>query len=67
MKIVTRFLLALMLVGFISCRDTKAEEEAAQKAVEEIEAVESEAEEISEKIEQDAGELEEALQELDSI
>ncbi|MBX2826637.1 MAG: hypothetical protein KTR22_00640 [Flavobacteriaceae bacterium] len=67
MKIVTRLLLALLLVGFISCRDTKAEEEEAQKVVEQIEAVESEAEEISEKIEQEAGELEEALQELDSI
>ena len=67
MKIVSRLLLTLLLVGFISCRDTKAEEAEAQKVVDEIEAVENEAKEISEKIDQEAGELEEALEELDSI
>ncbi len=67
MKIASKILLTLLLVAFVSCRDTKAEEAETQKVVDQIEAVESEAQEITEKIDEEAGELEEALKELDSI
>ncbi|NND61802.1 MAG: hypothetical protein HKN48_01275 [Flavobacteriaceae bacterium] len=68
MKNLSRILLIMLMIGIVSCRDTKKEEEAETEAViEQIEAVEAEAEEISEKINQEAEELEEALSELDSI
>ncbi len=67
MKIIMKLTLVLFLIGFVSCRDTKAEEEANKAAIEKIEAVESEVEEISQKIETEAREVEESLKVLDSI
>lgn len=67
MKILSKMLLVILLVGFVSCRDTKKEEEATEAAIEKIEVVESEAEEISNKINEEAAELEDSLKELDSI
>ena len=67
MKILMKIVMVLFLVGVVSCRDTKAEEEATKAAIEKIEAVENEAEEISKKINEEAIEVEESLKELDSI
>jgi serine phosphatase RsbU (regulator of sigma subunit) len=59
--------MVLFLVGIVSCRDTKKEEEAEKAVIEQIEAVENEAEEISKKINEEATEVENSLKELDSI
>ena len=67
MKILVKILMALFLVGLVSCRDTKKEEEATEAAIEKIEAVENEAEEISKKIDEEANEVMDSLKELDSI
>lgn len=67
MRTLTKLLLALFFIGFISCRDQKKEEEETDAMVKEIEAVESELEQIEEEVDQDAKELEEALNELDNI
>ena len=67
MKILMQFMMLIFLVGVVSCRDTKAEEEANKEVIEQIEAVENEVEEISKKIEEEANEVENSLKELDSI
>ena len=38
MKILLKILMVLFLVGIVSCRDTKKEEEATEAALEKIEA-----------------------------
>ena len=67
MKILVKILMMLFLVGVVSCRNTKKEEEATEAAIEKIEAVENEAEEISKKIDEEADEVMDSLKELDSI
>jgi len=67
MKILMKITMVLFLVGIVSCRDTKKEEEAEKAVIEQIEAVENEAEEISKKINEEATEVENSLKELDSI
>ena len=67
MKILMKITMVLFLVGIVSCRDTKKEEEAEKAVIEKIEAVENEAEEISKKINEEATEVENSLKELDSI
>ena len=67
MKILMKIIMVLFLVGIVSCRDTKKEEEAEKAVIEQIEAVENEAEEISKKINEEASEVENSLSELDSI
>jgi len=67
MKILMKIIMVLFLVGIVSCRDTKKEEEAEKAAIEKIEAVENEAEEISKKINEEATEVENSLNELDDI
>jgi len=42
MRTLTKLILVLFLIGFISCRDTKKEEEETKAMVQEIETVESE-------------------------
>lgn len=67
MRTLTKLLLALFFIGFISCRDHKKEQQETEAMVEEIETVESELEQIEKEVDQDAKDLEEALKELDSI
>ena len=67
MKIVSKIFLALLLVAFISCRDTAKEEAELNEAIEEVEEIEAEVETIAEEVETNAEELEEPLKELDSL
>lgn len=67
MRTLTKLILVLFFVGFISCRDTKKDEEETKAMVQEIETVESELDQIKEEVEHDATDLEVALKELDSI
>ena len=70
MKNVFKIFMVLLMIGVVSCRDTKKEEEEAaamEAALEKVETVESEAEEISKQINEEANELENSLKELDSI
>jgi len=67
MRVITRILMVFLLVGIVSCRDTKEEEAATKATMEKIEAVENEAEEVANKINEEASEVEESLKELDSI
>ena len=66
MKIILRVLLSILLLGVMSCRDTKKEEAETQAAIEEIEAVEAEVEEATETVDKDVKELETALNDLDN-
>ena len=68
MKLILRtFFLSLLILTFISCKDTKKEEDTNDAVVEEIEAVEAEIDEISSEVDKEAKELESALNELDNI
>jgi uncharacterized protein (DUF3084 family) len=67
MKTLLKLFVLLLLVGQISCKDTKKEAAESEAALEEIEAVENTVNEASEELDQNLKELEEALQELDSI
>ena len=66
MKLVFKIFLVVLLIGFVSCRDTKKEEET-NAAIEIIEATEAEVEAITADLEENEKELDEALKELDSI
>ena len=67
MKLLLKIITVFFVIGIISCRDTKKEEEETQVKLEQIEAVEAEVEEMTEDLEEKEIELEEALKELDSI
>ena len=67
MKTVLKLMMVCLIIGTVSCRDTKKEDAETEAAVEQIEAIEMEAEEISEEIDQEAKELEKELEELDKI
>jgi uncharacterized membrane protein YjjP (DUF1212 family) len=67
MKLLLKTIVIVSVLGIISCRDTKKEEEETEAKLEQIEAVEAEVDEMSEDIEAKEVELEEALKELDSI
>ena len=66
MKIIFRVFFSILLLGVMSCRDTKKEEAETQAAIEEIEAVEAEVQEASEQVDKDVKELETALNDLDN-
>lgn len=59
--------MSLFLIGFISCRDTKKEQEELDKTLDTIESVEQEIDETVEEVEKKAEEVEMALKQLDSI
>ena len=67
MKTVFKLLIVFLMIGVVSCRDTNKEESETKAAVEQIEAIETEAENISKEIEKEAEELENDLKELDNI
>lgn len=67
MKTVFKLLIVCLLIGVVSCRDTKKEEEETKAAVEQIESIETEVDEISKEIEKEAKDLENDLKELDNI
>jgi len=67
MKFVLKIVLVVLMIGFVSCRDTKKEEEEANAAIEQIEATEAEVEAISADLKENEKELNEALKDLDSI
>ncbi len=67
MKTVIKLLIVFLVIGVVSCRDTKKEETETKTAVEQIEAIETEAEAISKEIEKEVEELENDLKELDNI
>lgn len=67
MKLLVKIFIIVLVVGFVSCRDTKKEEEEANAAIEQVEAVEAEVKEINADLEKGEDELKDALKELDSI
>ncbi|RMA58622.1 hypothetical protein [Ulvibacter antarcticus] len=67
MKVIFKLSIVVLLLGMVSCRDTKKEDAESQAVVEKIETMETEVEEISDNLEAEEKELEEALKELDSI
>lgn len=62
-----KFIAIFFVLGLISCRETKKEEETPNAAIEQIEAVEKEAEEISKEIEKESEDLKNQLNELDNL
>ena len=60
-------MLSILILGLISCRDTKQNEADTEAAVEQIETIEAEAEAVSEEIDKEAKALEDDLKELDKI
>ena len=66
MKTVMRFFIALLLIGSVSCKDTKEVEEKTQIVNEEIKKIDTEIDEISEDLDQEVKELEDALNELEN-
>lgn len=67
MKKINVWLLSVLFVGIISCRDTKKEQEELDKDLNTIETVEKEIDETVEEVEKKAEEAESALKELDSL
>ena len=68
MKKITILLMVLLVIGLVSCKDTKnTEDEKTKAAVEQIEAIETKIDELSSQINEDAKALEIALKELDNI
>lgn len=67
MKSKTKLLVILLVLGLLSCRDTKKEEEETRQAVVQIEAIESEIDQAAEALDESAKALEEAMEALDSI
>lgn len=67
MKTILKLVVVIMVIGLVSCRDTKKEEAELEAQIEQIESIEAEAATLTEKVDADAKELEEALKELDSI
>lgn len=59
--------MSMFLVGIISCRDTKKEQEELDKTLDTIESVEQEIDETVEEVEKKGEEVESALKQLDSI
>lgn len=59
--------MSIILIGIVSCRDTKKEQEELDKTLDTIESVEQEIDETVEEVEKKAEEVESALKELDSI
>jgi uncharacterized protein YoxC len=67
MKKISLLIASFFLIGVISCRDTKKEQEELDKTLDTIESVEEEIDETVEEVEKKAEEVESALKELDSI
>lgn len=67
MKSKSKLLVFLLVLGLLSCRDTKKEEEETRQAVTQIEAIEAEIDQAAESLDESAKELEEAIEALDSI
>ncbi len=67
MKKINVWLLSVLFVGIISCRDTKKEQEELNKDLNTIEAVEKDIDQTVEEVEKKAEEVESALKELDSL
>ncbi len=67
MKLILKSFLVICFITLASCRDTKKEDEALQKAIDEIETIESEVEKATDELQEKVDDLEDALKELDSI
>ena len=67
MKKVSALIIGVLLVGLMSCRDTKKEQEQLDANLDKIEAVEQDIDHTVEEVEQKAEEVEAALIELDSL
>ena len=67
MKKISLLVMSIILIGIVSCRDTKKEQEELDKTLDTIESVELEIDETVEEVEKKAEEVESALKELDSI
>lgn len=67
MKKISLLVMSIILIGIVSCRDTKKEQEELHKTLDTIESVEQEIDETVEEVEKKAEEVESALKELDSI
>ena len=59
--------MSIILIGIVSCRDTKKEQEELDKTLDTIESVEKEIDETVEEVAKKAEEVESALKKLDSI
>ncbi len=66
MNQIIKIFIVLLVFGFISCRDTKEDEET-KAAIEKIETIEKETEEISKEIEKESKEIEKELNNLDNL
>ncbi len=67
MKSISKLLVILFVLGLVSCRDTKKEEEETRQAVAQIEAIESEIDQAAESLDESTKKLEVAIEALDSI
>lgn len=67
MKKIGTLVICLLLIGVVSCKDTKKEQEELDATLDKIESVEETIDETLEEVEQKAKDVEEALQELDNI
>ncbi len=67
MKKISLLVMSIILIGIVSCRDTKKEQEELDKTLDTIEAAEQEIDETVEEVEKKAEEVESALKELDSL
>jgi hypothetical protein len=67
MKKISLLVMSIILIGIVSCRDTKKEQEELDKTLDTIESVELEIDETVEEVEKKAEEVESVLIELDSI
>ncbi|MEN8788083.1 MAG: hypothetical protein ABF293_12885 [Flavobacteriaceae bacterium] len=67
MKQITLLAGLFLLVGIISCRDTKKEQQEIDQMIEQVETIEKQIEETATEVDQKAEELQEALKALDSI
>ena len=68
MKVLSKLFLVLVLIGTLSCRDTKKEEETMEEDTTEVaQEVDVELDSISENVNKEMNELEDAVKALDSI
>ncbi len=67
MRKLSMLVLCVIFVGFISCRDTKKEQQELEVTLDKIEAVEQDVEQTTEELNQKAEEVESALNELDNL
>lgn len=67
MKKISLLVMSIILIGIVSCRDTKKEQEELDKTLDTIESVEQEIDETVEEVAKKAEEVESVLKELDSI